>query len=239
MASCAVPKARILVVDDDAKTVASVRLYLEHAGYQVDTAADGRAGLERARAEPAPDLVVLDRMLPHLDGLAVCRLVRGESGIPVILLTARTSEADRLEGLDLGADDYVSKPFSPRELVARVRAILRRTQPEGPEALAVGTLAIDTGRREVAVRGHRVELTPREFAILVALARAPGRVFSRAALRERAFGAGSEALDRTVDAHIVKLRRKLAGAGGGSDAPRVETVFGVGYRLASPGGERA
>ena len=131
MASCAVgAKARILVVDDDAKTVASVRLYLEHAGYQVDTAADGRAGLERARAEPTPDLVVLDRMLPHLDGLAVCRLVRGESGIPVILLTARTSEADRLEGLDLGADDYVSKPFSPRELVARVRAVLRRTRPE-------------------------------------------------------------------------------------------------------------
>jgi DNA-binding response OmpR family regulator len=239
MASCAVAKARILVVDDDAKTVASVRLYLEHAGYQVDTAADGRAALERARAEPAPDLVVLDRMLPHLDGLAVCRLVRGESGIPVILLTARTSEADRLEGLDLGADDYVSKPFSPRELVARVRAVLRRTQSEAVETLAVGALTIDTGRREVAVGPHRVELTPREFAILVALARAPGRVFSREALRERAFGAESEALDRTVDAHMVKLRRKLAAAGGGPNAPLVETVFGVGYRLAAPGGERA
>jgi DNA-binding response OmpR family regulator len=227
-------RARILVVDDDAKTVASVRLYLEHAGYQVDTAADGRAGLARARTDPAPDLVVLDRMLPHLDGLAVCRLVRGESGIPVILLTARTSEADRLEGLDLGADDYVSKPFSPRELVARVRAVLRRTQPEGVTTLAVGPLTIDTGRREVAVGRHRVELTPREFAILLALARAPGRVFSREALRERAFGDGADALDRTVDAHIVKLRRKLAAAGGGPEAPRVETVFGVGYRLAGP-----
>jgi DNA-binding response OmpR family regulator len=232
-----VPRARILVVDDDAKTVASVRLYLEHAGYDVDTAGDGRAALARARTEPAPDLVVLDRMLPHLDGLAVCRLLRGESGIPVILLTARTSEADRLEGLDLGADDYVSKPFSPRELVARVRAVLRRTRPEDLETLAVGALTIDGGRREVAVGGRRVELTPREFAILIALARAPGRVFSREALRERAFGSGSEALDRTVDAHIVKLRRKLAG--GGATAPRVETVFGVGYRLAAAGGDRA
>ena len=226
-------RARILVVDDDAKTVASVRLYLEHAGYAVETAGDGRAALERARADPPPDLVVLDRMLPHLDGMAVCRLVRAESGIPVILLTARTSEADRLEGLDLGADDYVSKPFSPRELVARVRAVLRRTQPEETETVAVGALAIDTARREVSVGGRGVSLTPREFAILIALARAPGRVFSREALRDRAFGAASDALDRTVDAHIVKLRRKLKAAS--AEAPPVETVFGVGYRLAARG----
>ena len=227
-------RARILVVDDDAKTVASVRLYLEHAGYAVDAAADGRAALERARADPPPDLVVLDRMLPHLDGLAVCRLVRGESGIPVILLTARTSEVDRLEGLDLGADDYVSKPFSPRELVARVRAVLRRTQPEDPGTITVGSLTVDTARHAVTIDGRPVDPTPREFAILAALARAPGRVFSREALRERAFGRGSEALDRTVDAHIVKLRRKLAAAAAGAEAPRVETVFGVGYRLTPP-----
>jgi len=232
-------RARILVVDDDAKTVAAVRLYLEHAGFAVDTAADGRAALERARAEPRPDLVVLDRMLPHLDGLAVCRLVRSESRIPVILLTARTTEADRLEGLDLGADDYVSKPFSPRELVARVRAVLRRTRPDESEALAVGALAIDLDRREVTVAGRPVDLTPRELAILVALARAPGRVFSREALRERAFGPSSEALDRTVDAHIVKLRRKLAAAGDGPGAPVVETVFGAGYRMADPGAHDA
>ena len=230
MASCGVAKARILVVDDDAKTVASVRLYLEHAGYAVETAADGRAALERARATPRPDLVVLDRMLPHLDGLAVCRMVRGESGIPVILLTARAAEADRLEGLDLGADDYVTKPFSPRELVARVRAVLRRTQDDVTETLAVGALAIDTGRHAVTVSGRAVDLTPREFAILATLARAPGRVFSRQVLRERAFGEDSDALDRTVDAHVMKLRRKLAAAGEG---PAVETVFGVGYRLAS------
>jgi DNA-binding response OmpR family regulator len=234
-----VAKGRILIVDDDAKTVAAVRLYLEHAGYLVDTAGDGRAALDRARAEPRPDLVVLDRMLPHLDGLAVCRLLRAESRLPVILLTARTSEADRLEGLDLGADDYVAKPFSPRELVARVRAVLRRTRAEEDESLAVGALGIDVARREVSVGAARVELTPREFAILVALARAPGRVFSREALRARAFGADSEALDRTVDAHIVKLRRKLAVAGTGRNAPAVETVFGVGYRLADPGNGRA
>ena len=181
-------RARILVVDDDAKTVAAVRLYLEHAGFAVDTAGDGRAALERARAEPPPDLVVLDRMLPHLDGMAVCRLLRVESRIPVILLTARTTEADRLEGLDLGADDYVSKPFSPRELVARVRAVLRRTRPDEGESIDVGALAVDLARHEVTVAGRPVDLTPRELAILVALARAPGRVFSREALRERAFG---------------------------------------------------
>jgi DNA-binding response OmpR family regulator len=232
-------RARILVVDDDAKTVASVRLYLEHAGFAVDTAGDGRAALERARAEPRPDLVVLDRMLPHLDGLAVCRLVRGESAIPVILLTARTTEAERLEGLDLGADDYVSKPFSPRELVARVRAVLRRTRPDEGEALAVGALAIDLARREVTVAGRAVDLTPRELAILVALARAPGRVFSRDALRDRAFGPSSDALERTVDAHIVKLRRKLAAVASGPDAPAIETVFGAGYRMADPGARDA
>ena len=217
-----------------------MRLYLEHAGYEVDTAGDGRAALERARAEPAARP---RRAGPHAARTSTASrcaaLLRGESGIPVILLTARTSEADRLEGLDLGADDYVSKPFSPRELVARVRAVLRRTPARRRRRpLAVGALTIDVARREVAVGGRRVELTPREFAILAALARAPGRVFSREALRERAFGAGSEALDRTVDAHIVKLRRKLAAAR--RPARRcVETVFGVGYRLAAPGGDRA
>jgi DNA-binding response OmpR family regulator len=221
-------KARILVVDDEAKTAAMVRLYLEHAGYAVETAADGRSGLDRARADPRPDLVVLDRMLPGLDGLAVCRLLRAEARVPVILLTARTAEADRLEGLDLGADDYVCKPFSPRELVARVRAVLRRTQGEADETLAAGALTVNVGQREAAVAGRRVDLTPREFAILAALARSPGRVLTREALRDRAFGPSSEALDRTVDAHIVKLRRKLAAAGGG---PAIETVFGVGYRM--------
>jgi DNA-binding response OmpR family regulator len=227
-----VPKARILVVDDDPKTVASVRLYLEHAGYQVDDAGDGRAALERARAAPAPDLVVLDRMLPQVDGLAVCRALRAESALPIILLTARTTEADRLEGLDLGADDYVSKPFSPRELVARVRAVLRRTQAGLAEGtIRVGELAVDLARREVTVGGRPVALTPREFALLVALCRAPGRVFTRQELLERAFAADSDALARTVDAHVMNLRRKLEPD---PAAPTyVETVFGVGYRCAA------
>ena len=191
----------------------------------------------RARLVVAMLLVAVTAVfgVAALSRLAVCRLVRGESRIPVILLTARTTEADRLEGLDLGADDYVSKPFSPRELVARVRAVLRRTRPEEDEALAVGALAIDLARREVTVAGRAVDLTPRELAILVALARAPGRVFSREALRDRAFGPSSDALERTVDAHIVKLRRKLAAAAEGPDTPAIETVFGAGYRLADPG----
>jgi DNA-binding response OmpR family regulator len=227
-----VPKARILVVDDDPKTVASVRLYLEHGGYLVDVAGDGRTALTRARASPAPDLVVLDRMLPELDGLAVFRALRAVSSVPVILLTARTTEQDRLEGLDLGADDYVSKPFSPRELVARVRAVLRRTRPEDADApLEIGDLSIDAARHEVWRSGEAVRLTAREFALLLALARTPGRVFSRQELRERAFGDESEALDRTVDAHVMNLRRKLEPD---PAAPvYIETVFGVGYRFAA------
>ena len=230
-------RARILVVDDDPKTVAAVRLYLEHGGYQVEVASDGRAALELARSW-APDLVVLDRMLPGLDGLAVCRVLRAESHLPIILLTARTAEADRLEGLHLGADDYVSKPFSPRELVARVTAVLRRARPsEAAEAVVrAGPLAIDLGRREAAVDGRPLALTPREFALLLALARTPGRVFTRGELRERAFGPDSGALDRTVDAHVMNLRRKLDA----SAAPGlVETVYAVGYRLAVRRGDGA
>jgi DNA-binding response OmpR family regulator len=223
-----VAKARILVVDDDVKTVAAVRLYLEHGGYAVDVASDGPTALQKARAAPPPDLVVLDRMLPGLDGLAICRTLRRESRLPVILLTARTTEADRLEGLDVGADDYVSKPFSPRELVARVRAVLRRTRAEDEAdapPIEAGLLRIVPARREVSVGGEPVDLTPREFALAAALARRPGRVFTRQELRERAFGPDSDALDRTVDAHVMNLRRKLG------DAVRVETVFGVGYKL--------
>ncbi|HET7747490.1 MAG TPA: response regulator transcription factor [Vicinamibacteria bacterium] len=225
-------RARILVVEDDPKTAASVRLYLEHAGFAVDVAADGRSGLERARASPPPDLVVLDRMLPRLDGMAVCRAIRETSKTPVIVLTARTTEADRLEGLDLGADDYVSKPFSPRELVARVRAVLRRTLPAEEDVLEVGDLRIDVAQREVRSGGRQEDLTPRELALLLALARSPGRVFTRAELVGRAFGPDSEALERTVDVHVANLRRKLDPQGRGRSP--IETVFGVGYRYARP-----
>ncbi|HEX7077379.1 MAG TPA: response regulator transcription factor [Candidatus Eisenbacteria bacterium] len=227
-------KTRILIAEDDPKTVASVRLYLEHAGFEVLAAPDGRRALALARAAPPPDLVVLDIMLPHVDGLAVCRALRTESAIPIILLTARATEEDRLEGLDLGADDYVTKPFSPRELTARVRAVLRRApggsdaSPPGPPIRLRG-FSLDPARREVRVRGKRVELTPREFRLLETMARSPGRAFTREELVARAFGLDYEGLDRTIDAHVVNLRRKIEA---GPTAPRwIETVFGVGYRF--------
>jgi DNA-binding response OmpR family regulator len=227
----AVARAPILVVKDDAKTAGLIRLYLEHAGWPVEVAADGAAALERARAVP-PRLVVLDAMLPHVDGFEVCRRLRAESDVPIILVTARTGEDDRLAGLDLGADDYVSKPFSPRELVARVRAVLRRTpsaEPDGPPIELMG-VRLDPRRREMHVGGEPVALTPREFQLLHALMRAPGRAFTRAELAERALGRDFEGLERTIDAHVKNLRRKI------EDDPaqplRIATVPGVGYRFA-------
>ena len=242
-------RTRVLVVDDDPKIVASLRLYLEHAGYEVAAASDGRRAIAEARSFE-PDLVVLDVMLPHGDGLAVCRTIRASSDVPILFLTARATEEDRLEGLDLGADDYVTKPFSPRELVARVRAILRRVlgddegagraAPRGraavpgadspPEAtIRVPGLVVDPGRHEVRVRGERVELTPREFRLLHALARDAGRAMSREELAERAFGPDYEGLARTVDAHVANLRRKIEPDP--ASPTYVETVFGIGYRL--------
>jgi DNA-binding response OmpR family regulator len=222
-------RSRILVVDDDPKIVSSIRLYLEHAGFDVVTAYNGRQALEEARATP-PELVVLDLMLPQVDGLEVCRALRAESSVPIIMLTARASEDDKLQGLDLGADDYLTKPFSPRELVARIRAVLRRAPSDlGEGALHVGDVALDLARHEVRRGDTPVSLTPREFALLAALMRAPGRAFPRQELAERAFGDEYQAMDRTLDAHVMNLRRKLGDALDG--APIVETVFGVGYRL--------
>jgi DNA-binding response OmpR family regulator len=224
-------RTRILVVEDDPKTLDSVRLYLEHAGFEVIPAIDGRTALQLATAVPAPDLLVLDRMLPHVDGLTICRTVRERSDVPIILLTARTTEEDRLEGLDEGADDYISKPFSPRELVARVRAVLRRFPAGARErpAIAIAGLSIDPARHEVRVRGGIVALTPREFLLLETLARAPGRAFTREDLATRAFGHEYGALERTIDAHVLNLRRKIE-----RDPARPKlicTVFGVGYRF--------
>jgi DNA-binding response OmpR family regulator len=225
---------RILVVEDDAKVSGLIRLYLEHEGFSVVTAADGRSALDLARAEPAPDLLVLDVMLPGLDGLEVCRRLRAESDVPIIVVTARTSEEDRLEGLELGADDYVSKPFSPRELVARVRAVLRRRpaeEPVGPPLERAG-VRLDPGRHEVEVRGERAALTAREFRLLHAMLRAPGRAFTRAELCERALGPDFAGLDRTIDVHVKNLRRKIE-----PDAAHptlIETVHGVGYRFTDP-----
>jgi two-component system, OmpR family, alkaline phosphatase synthesis response regulator PhoP len=232
-------RTRILVVDDDAKVVDSLRLYLEHAGYEVAAAGDGQRAIDSARSFQ-PDLVVLDVMLPRGDGLLVCRTLRAESEVPILFLTARATEEDRLEGLDLGADDYVTKPFSPRELVARVRAILRRARGEGepgnggaPESetapIRLPGLVVDPSRHEVTVRGERVDLTPREFRLLHALARDPGRAMTRDELAERAFGPEYEGLARTVDAHVANLRRKIEPDP--ASPVFVETVFGIGYRL--------
>jgi len=222
---------KILMVDDDKKTVDLVRLYLEKDGYRALAAYDGRQALSLIR-QKRPDLVVLDLMLPEVDGLDVCRILRAESRVPIIMLTARTTEEDKLLGLDLGADDYVTKPFSPRELLARVRAVLRRVDEEdskGPLQMRFGNLAVDFVRHEVAVRGEPVYLTPKEFKLLETLIQAPGRAFTRLELLDRVFGFDYEGLERTVDVHVMNLRKKI------ESNPReptyIQTVYGVGYKF--------
>jgi DNA-binding response OmpR family regulator len=225
---------RILVVDDDAKTTASVRLYLEHAGFSVIAAAEGSQALAMARSA-APDLVVLDLMLPGIGGLEVCRRLRAESAVPIIMLTARSTEEDRLTGLDLGADDYVVKPFSPRELMARIRAQLRRHRsPSVQEPVLVADgLRLDPNRARVEVDGQEVELTATEFRLLHALMRHPARVLSRDELIDAVHGdRDAGIIDRTVDVHVGRLRRKLRDP---AAQPRfVDTVRSMGYRFSLP-----
>jgi DNA-binding response OmpR family regulator len=230
MRSAGAAGRRILIVEDDPKTAATLRLYLEHAGFEVSIAASGPEALSRQRAHPS-DLVLLDVMIPEVDGLAVCRALRSESDVATILVTARTTEGDKLEGLAAGADDYVTKPFSPREVVARVRAVLRRTRAEGDtrERLQTRSIALDLAAREASVRGRPVALTRAEFDLLAAFVRAPGRVFSRQELGQRAFGSDYDALDRTVDAHVMRLRRKIEDPAG---EPLLVTIHGIGYKLA-------
>ena len=222
---------RILVVEDDTRIAGLVRDYLERAGFEVVVASDGRSALSIGRTQ-APDLVVLDLGLPGLDGLDVARALRRDGDVPIVMLTARAEEADRVAGLELGADDYVPKPFSAKELVARVRAVLRRTAAgvERVDHLRAGTLEVDLPRRRVTVGGHTVdELTPTEFDLLVTLARQPGRVFTRGQLLDALRGVAVESYERAIDGHVKNLRRKLG------DDPRrptlVQTVHGVGYRL--------
>jgi len=221
---------RILVVDDEPKILRLVSDYLEHAGFGVIVARDGREALMRARAEH-PDLVILDLGLPGLDGLDVTRSLRRDSAVPLIMLTARDSETDRVLGLELGADDYLTKPFSPRELVARVRAVLRRNQPEAQETLLrVAELELDLPRLRASVAGRTVSLTATEFQLLATMARQPGRVFTRAQLLDAIHGEALEAYERASDAHVKNIRRKL------EPDPRhphyLQTVYGVGYRMA-------
>jgi DNA-binding response OmpR family regulator len=225
--------AKILVVEDEQQIARVVRAYLERAGHLVVTAGDGQVALHQFRHE-RPDLVVLDLMLPQMDGLDVCRIIRRESDVPIIMLTARVEEVDKLIGLELGADDYVTKPFSPRELVARVRAVLRRTRREerATPLVTAGEVAIDPDRRRVTVRDQEVELTPTEFDLLHILASASGRVFSRTELLDRVQGESYVGYERTIDAHIKNLRRKIEAD------PRhpqlIDTVYGVGYRFMEP-----
>jgi DNA-binding response OmpR family regulator len=222
--------ARILVADDDPKHAQLIRLYLEREGHQVLTVGDGRAALDQARARK-PDLVVLDVMMPLVDGLDVCRILRAESDVAIVMVTARSAENDMLLGLDIGADDYLSKPVSPRELTARIRALLRRTRGgETAEVLRVGELEVDIPRFEVRVDGTGIRLTAKEFGILELLAREPGRVFTRGQILDRVFGFENEVSERTVDAHVVNLRRKIEQ---NPAEPRyVQTVYGRGYRMA-------
>jgi DNA-binding response OmpR family regulator len=226
--------ATILVVDDEPRIVQLVRDYLEHGGFTVLVASDGAAALRSARTG-RPDLVVLDLGLPGLDGLDVARALRRDGEVPIIMLTARTEESDKLVGLELGADDYLTKPFSPKELVARVRAVLRRAEGRRSPAdmIRVGSdVELDVPRMDARFGGRRVDLTKTEFQLIATMARQPGRVFTRAQLLDAVRGVAFESYERAIDAHIKNMRKKIE-----PDArkPRyLLTVFGVGYRFAEP-----
>jgi len=222
--------ASILIVEDEMGLARVLRDYLERAGYRVGTAYDGPSGLSLYQ-HSRPDLVLLDLNLPGMDGLDVARAMRRERDVPIIMVTARAEETDRLIGLELGADDYITKPFSPREVVARVRAVLRRAhgEPQQPELLRVADIEIDLMRHRVSVAGAVMDLTPTEFELLVALARYPGRAFRRLELLEATQGDAYEGYQRTIDAHIKNLRAKIEPD---PKNPRyIQTVYGIGYRF--------
>jgi len=222
---------RILIVDDEEMIVRTVKAYLDREGFKTYTAYDGEEAI-RAYEDKGPDLIILDLMLPKASGIEVTRAIRAKSSVPIIMLTAKAAEADRVVGLELGADDYVVKPFSPRELVARVRAVLRRYEGEGMEIERVssGGLEIDLKTREVTVEGRSVELTPTEFDLLAYLARHPGQVFTRLQLLREVQGYTYDSFARTIDTHVKNLRRKI------EEDPKnpkfILTIHGVGYRFA-------
>jgi DNA-binding response OmpR family regulator len=226
----------ILVVDDEPKIVTLARDYLEHAGFAVLTSADGRDALTTFR-QRRPDLVVLDLGLPGLDGLDVTRELRRDSTVPIVMLTARDDEFDKLLGLELGADDYLTKPFSPRELVARVRAVLRRAErpPDSAETIHAADVVLDLPRMRAEVAGTAVDLTPTEFSLLATMAARPGRIFTRAQLLDALHGIAFDTYERAIDSHVKNLRRKI------EPDPRrpryVLTVYGVGYRFADDRGD--
>jgi DNA-binding response OmpR family regulator len=221
------PAPRILVVEDDARTAELIALYLRHAGHRVATVSDGAEAATKIREEPW-DLLVLDRLLPGQDGLALCRIAAETDDIPVIFVSALTLEEDRLAGFDAGGDDYLTKPFSPRELVARVHALLRRHPPTAGTVTVAGPLHLDPSDLSATVNDRPLVVTPSEFAILLALAEAPRRARTRDLLLDRLPASGGDALPRTIDVHIGNLRRKLAESHAGI---AIVTVHGVGYRL--------
>jgi two-component system, OmpR family, alkaline phosphatase synthesis response regulator PhoP len=218
----------ILVVDDEPKVARLARDYLEKNGFRVITAADGQSALTIARREK-PDLVILDLMLPQIDGREVCRIVRRESDVPIIMLTALSEEIDQVTGLEIGADDYITKPFSPRAMVARVRALLRRTRGDikAPSIIRVGGLEIDLDKHSVTFNASPIKLTPNEFKLLQILASRPGQTLTREQLLDDLHGAASS-IDRSVDSHIKNLRKKLEAKSGES---MIETIYGIGYRF--------
>jgi two-component system OmpR family response regulator len=219
---------QVLIIDDEPKIVEICRDYLVAAGFDVIQAGDGPKGLAAARAEK-PDLIVLDLMLPGIDGMDVCRILRRESHVPIIMLTARVEEVDKLKGLELGADDYLTKPFSPRELVARVHTVLRRAgEPQPLDVLRAGELTLDRSRYVAELPKREIQLTPTEFDILATLVSQPGRIFSRSQLLLAARGVSFESYERAIDSHIRNLRRKLESE---ADVEQhIITVHGVGYK---------
>lgn len=222
---------RVLIVDDEEMIVRTIKAYLDREGFKTYTAFDGEEAL-RAFDAKGPDLIVLDLMLPKVSGLEVCRSIRAKSSVPIIMLTAKAAEADRVVGLELGADDYVVKPFSPRELVARIRAVLRRFDGEGAEVerIEVGSISLDLKTRELKVGGTEIELTPTEFDLLAYMARHPGQVFTRLQLLREVQGYTYDSFARTIDTHVKNLRRKIEQD---PKTPKyILTVHGVGYRFA-------
>ena len=217
--------AHIVIVEDEPELAALVADYARAAGYSAAVFHDGAAALEAIPHENA-DLLVLDLMLPGVDGLSICKTVRATSNVPIVMVTARVEEVDRLLGLDAGADDYICKPFSPRELVARIRAILRRAQGSSASASPV---QVDSAARRIRVHGQHLDLTPTEFTILAAMASHPGQVFSRARLLDLANGDSLDVTDRAIDSHIKNLRRKIAAAAPGVEA--IHSIYGLGYRF--------
>jgi len=222
--------SKVLVVDDEDHIVELARLYLTREGYEVEGVGDGSQALARF-GQVKPDLVVLDIMLPGADGLAICKEIRKQSQVPIIMLTARDEVTDKVVGLEVGADDYLTKPFHPQELVARAKALLRRAriEPDAPKLIRAGKLEVDLERHEVRYGEAKVQLRPKEFDLLALLARHPGRVFQRSELLDLVWGYDFPGYTRTVDVHVQQLREKLAAAA--ITDPSVQTVWGVGYRL--------